>query len=163
MLTLQNQKNNPSTDHPISVHPGLIKLLACKCPRCRQGDMFTHKNPWNLKKTMEMNEYCPVCGQPLNVEVGFYFGSSYISYAITVALSAATFIGFWVLIGFPFLGNRIFYWLSINAIFLLAMQPYLMRVSRTGWLAFFVRYDSDWKIHEPEMPERTNRDQENNW
>jgi ribosomal protein L33 len=163
MLTIQSEKNNsPVTSSPEN-SPGFIKLFACKCPRCRQGDMFTNKNPWNLKKTMEMNEYCPVCGQPLNVEVGFYFGSSYISYALSVALSAATFIAFWVLIGFPFLGNRIFYWLIFNALFLITMQPYLMRIARTGWLAFFVRYDPDWRIHPPEMPERTNKDQENNW
>jgi len=142
---------------------GLLSLLACKCPRCRRGKMFVNNNPWILKQTMKMNEVCPVCSQPFNPEVGFYFGSSYISYALTVALSAATFIAFWLFIGFPFSGNNIFYWLIGNAILLIGMQPYLMRVSRTGWLAFFVRHDADWAIHPPVKPERTNKDQENNW
>jgi hypothetical protein len=50
-----------------------------------------------------------------------------------------------------------------NAILLIGMQPYLMRVSRTGWLAFFVRHDVNWAIHPRVKPERTNKDQENNW
>jgi hypothetical protein len=142
---------------------GILSLLACKCPRCRRGKMFVNDNPWNLKQTMKMNEACPVCDQPFNPEVGFYFGSSYISYTLTVALSAATFVAFWVFIGFPFSGHHIFYWLIGNAILLIGMQPCLMRVSRTGWLAFFVRHNADWAIRLPVKPERTNKDQENNW
>ena len=34
-----------------------------------------------------MNKECPVCGQPTEIEVGFYYGTSYVSYALTVALS----------------------------------------------------------------------------
>jgi endogenous inhibitor of DNA gyrase (YacG/DUF329 family) len=71
--------------------PSILNLFICKCPRCRKGDMFTDKNPWHLKHTMNMNKECPVCGQPLDIEVGFYFGSSYVSYAFTVAISAITF------------------------------------------------------------------------
>jgi hypothetical protein len=125
--------------------------------------MFVHDNPWNLKQTMRMNDVCSVCGQHFNPEPGFYFGSSYISYAITVAISGATFFAYWFFIGFPFLGNHIFYWLIGNAVLLIGIQPYLMRVSRTGWLAFFVRYDADWLIHPPDQPERVNKEQENNW
>ena len=110
-----------------------------------------------------MNDHCPVCQQSFNPEPGFYFGSSYISYALTVAISVVTFVAFWLFIGFPFFENRIIYWLVVNAILLVALQPYLMRVSRTGWLAFFVRYDPDWKTNPPQKPERVNKEQENNW
>jgi hypothetical protein len=41
--------------------------------------------------------------------------------------------------------NRFFYWLGFNAILLVLMQPYLMRLSRTIWLSFFVRYNPHWK------------------
>lgn len=143
--------------------PSMFSLLQCKCPRCRQGDMFESKNPWNLKKTMKMYKECPVCKQPLNIEVGFYYGSSYVSYAFSIAISAATFVAWWLLIGFSVYDNRFFWWLGINATILLLLQPYLMRVARTGWLAFFVRYDKDWRINPPKPLERTNRDQENNW
>jgi uncharacterized protein (DUF983 family) len=146
--------------HKHESKPSVLNLLKCKCPRCRTGDMFQNKNPYILNETMKMNRVCPVCGQPLNIEVGFYFGSSYISYALTVALSVATFIAWWVLIGFSIDDNRIFYWLTFNAVFLLAAQPYLMRVARTGWLAFFVYYDKNWKTNAYSSVERTNEDQE---
>ena len=141
----------------------VLRLLTSKCPRCRKGDMFQNKNPWDLKNTMKMNKECPVCSQRFDVEVGFYFGASYVAYALTVAFSAATFTAWWVLIGFSLYDNRIFYWLTVNAVLLIVMQPYLMRVSRTGWLAFFVRYDKNWRTNPPKPLERTNKDQENNW
>src|SRR4030095_15162976 len=125
--------------------PGALNLLNCKCPRCRKGDMFEDKNPWHLKGTMKMNKACPDCRQPLNIEVGFYYGSSYISYALTVAFSVASFIAWWLLIGFSLEDNRIYYWLATNAVLLIALQPYFMRIARTGWLAFFVHYDKNWK------------------
>src|ERR1041384_7902016 len=96
--------------------------------------MFVVKNPWKLKTTMRMNTECPVCKQPLNIEVGFYYGSGFVSYALTIALSVATFIIWWLTVGISINDNRVFYWLPVNAVFLLILQPYLMRVSRTVWL-----------------------------
>lgn len=143
--------------------PGIGNLFICKCPRCRKGDMFKDKNPWHLKNTMKMHMECPVCGQPLNIEVGFYYGSSYVAYALTLAFSAFTFFAWWLLFGFSLDDNRIFYWLAINAFLMIVLQPYFMRVSRTGWLAFFVRYDKSWKTNPPKPLERTNETQEGNW
>lgn len=143
--------------------PSALNLLKCKCPRCRKGDMFEDPNPWHLKKTMKMNNECPVCGQPMSIEVGFYYGSGFVSYALTVAFSVATFIAWWVLIGFSVDDNRIFYWLGVNAVLLIVLQPYFMRVARTGWLAFFVRYNKNWRTEAPQAIERTNKEQEDNW
>ncbi|HVK46279.1 MAG TPA: hypothetical protein VM488_00515, partial [Pseudobacter sp.] len=112
--------------------PSVFNLLKCKCPRCRQGDMFVSKNPWALKTTMRMYQVCPVCAQPLNIEVGFYYGSSYVSYAFSIAISVATFVAWWVLIGFSVYDNRFFWWLGFNSVVLILLQPYLMRVARTG-------------------------------
>ncbi len=141
--------------------PGILNLANCKCPRCREGNMFTNSNPYNLKETMKMNAYCPVCGQPFNIEVGFYYGSGYISYALTIAWSVTTFVAWWVLIGFSLRDNQIFYWLGFNSLSLVALQPYLMRVSRTGWLAFFVRFDPNWRVNPVIKNERVNDAVEN--
>lgn len=143
--------------------PSFLNVVKCKCPRCRRGEMFIEKNPYKLKKTMKMNENCPVCGQPFDVEVGFYFGSSYVSYALSIALSTVTFVAWWLLIGFSLYDNKIFYWLAFNAVFLIALQPVLMRVARAIWLSFFVRYDMNWRTNLAEKPERINEDQKNNW
>jgi len=110
-----------------------------------------------------MNKECVVCKQPFDIEVGFYYGSSYISYALTVAISFITFMLTWFVFGFSLQDNSLLYWIVSNSIILIVLQPYLMRVSRTGWLAFFVRYDRNWKTNAPKPRERTNKEQENNW
>jgi len=140
-----------------------LQLFTCKCPRCRQGDMFEYSNPYNLKKFMKMNEKCAVCNQVFDIEVGFYYGTSYVSYALTVALSFTTFIAWWLTIGFNLNDNRIFYWLIANSVFLFALQPVFMRLSRTLWLAFFVRYNPKWKQQPAKAPERINAAQMNAW
>lgn len=96
---------------------------------------------------MEMHEKCPVCGQPTEIEVGFYYGTGYVSYALTVALTVATFIAWKVLIGLSFDidDNRIFYWLGTNIVILIVLQPPLMRLSRSLWLSWFVDYEPDYK------------------
>src|SRR3954464_16077383 len=102
-----------------------LSVLDNRCPRCREGHLFVSKNPYALKhhQFMKMNEKCPVCGQPTDIEVGFYYGTSYVSYALTVAFSIVTFILWWMLIGFSIDDNRIFWWLGINAFLLILLQP----------------------------------------
>lgn len=150
----------PQTKEPV---PSVLNVLACKCPRCRKGDMFVVKNPYRLKSTMKMHKVCPVCAQPFDIEVGFYYGSSYVSYALSVAISVASLIAWWLIIGFSFNDNRFFIWIGFNAILLICLQPVLMRIARAIWLAFFVRYDRNWKTNPPKPIERTNDEQANNW
>ena len=52
----------------------------------------------------------------------------------------------WVIIGMGLYDNRIFWWMGFNAIALIALLPWFMKLSRTVWLWFFVRYDPDWRI-----------------
>jgi rRNA maturation protein Nop10 len=124
-----------------------------KCPHCRKGELFKVKNPYRLKTLFDMHDNCPVCGQRTEIEPGFYYGTSYVSYALTVAFSASTFVAWWVLIGISTEDNRIFWWLSINGVFMVLLQPYLMRLSRVMWLSFFVKYDDNWKLQSKEKQE----------
>lgn len=111
-----------------------------------------------------MNKLCPVCGQATEIEVGFYYGTSYVSYALAVAISVATLVAWYVIIGMSTADNRFFYWLIANAVFLILLQPWLMRVSRSLWISWFVKYDPNWKQNEAEdVSERLNADQANNW
>src|SRR6185503_16744698 len=142
----------------------LSSTLGCRCPRCREGRLFKNPMSVNMKKNMEMNKTCPVCGQPTEIEVGFYYGTSYVSYALAVALSLASLTIWWIIIGLSTEDNRFFYWLGFNAVFLLALQPWLMRFSRSLWISWFVKYDADWKTNKPtDVSERLNPDQANNW
>jgi hypothetical protein len=144
--------------------PALLpSLLASKCTRCRRGAMFAVKNPYRLKTTMRMNETCPVCGQPLDLEPGFYYGTNMISYALAVLICITTFFLWWGLIGFSLQDARFFWWIGVNAFLLIALQPPLMRISRTVWLAFFVKYSPRWQ--EGDIVERysVNKEHQNNW
>ena len=162
MNTITDASSRKQT-HKGRTQPNILRLFICKCPRCREGDMFVSTNPWKLKTTMRMHDDCPVCGQPFNLEPGFYYGSSYVSYALSITFSFFTLLMWWLTIGFSTTDNRFFFWMAFNIILLILIQPYLMRVARTGWLAFFVRYDADWPTNPVEQPERVNREQENNW
>jgi hypothetical protein len=123
----------------------LWSLLTMKCPRCRRGAMFSQPNPWKLKEITKMPHNCPECGQPFELEVGFWYGTGYVSYGLSFAISVASFIAWWVVIGMSTQDNRFFWWLGINAFLLIILQPWLMRLSRVVWLYFFVSYDPEYK------------------
>ena len=142
----------------------MASVLSCRCPRCREGKLFKNSTSINMKRNMEMNPSCPVCGQPTEIEVGFYYGTSYVSYALSIALSVASLLAWYLIIGMSTEDSRFFYWLGFNAVFLLALQPWLMRLSRSLWISWFVKYDPEWKFHKPtDVSERMNADQGHNW
>lgn len=141
----------------------LSSVLSCRCPRCREGKLFTHPTQASIKKNLDMPKACPVCGQATEIEVGFYYGTGYVSYALTIALSVSTLVAWWVLIGFGLEDNRFLYWLLSNAVLLLLLQPWLMRLSRSIWISWFVSYDPEWREHEAEAPERINSEHAGNW
>ena len=141
----------------------LSSTFGCYCPRCRKGKLFQHRLSLKLKKNMLMNKYCPVCGQPSEIEVGFYYGTSYVSYVMTVLLSVLSFITWLFTIGMSLNDNRFFYWLGFNAFFLILLQPWLMRLSRSFWISWFIKYDPDWKKNKLEDFERIVPEEMNNW
>ena len=141
----------------------MFSILSNKCPRCRRGYLFVQQNAYKLKGLMHMNEQCPVCGQTTDMEPGFYYGTSYVSYVLGISISVATFIAWWLVIGFSFHDNRFFWWMGINAFLLICLQPPLMRLSRTIWLYFFIHYSPRWKDGDIVKAERVNEDLKNAW
>lgn len=136
-----------------------------KCPRCRHGKLFESDNSYALKNSryIKMNKECPVCGQPTELEVGFYYGTSYVSYALGVAISVTVFVAWWLLLGISIYDNSLFWYLGVNSVLLLGIQPWLMRVSRSLWLSWFVKYDPDWDQKAATKPERIVPEQMGNW
>src|SRR6218665_2148380 len=92
----------------------LASVISCRCPRCREGKLFKNPVSINLNKNMEMYKNCAVCGQATELEVGFYYGTSYVSYAITIAISVFSLIAWWLTIGISIDDNRFFLWLVFN-------------------------------------------------
>jgi uncharacterized protein (DUF983 family) len=125
--------------------------------------MYQLRNTYNLKGFMKMHDRCPVCGQPLDMEPGFYYGTNMVSYTLAVLISVATFFLWWATIGFSLSDKRFFWWIGINAVLLVVLQPPLMRLSRTIWLAFFVPYSPNWDKGDIVGTDRINKDQMSNW
>lgn len=123
-----------------------------KCPRCRRGPMFKEANPFKsltLSHIFNMHEHCPECGQKYDLETGFWYGTGYVSYALAVAVSVTTFVAWLVLIGISTEDNRIFWWLGLNTVLLIIIQPWLMRLSRVIYMRFFVKYDEHYETTKP--------------
>ena len=115
--------------------------------------MFKNSNPFRklkLSHIFDMPDHCPLCQQKYDLESGFWFGTGYVSYALAVAVSATTFIAWLLLVGVSTDDNRIFWWLGSNAILLVVIQPWLMRISRVIYIRFFVRYDEHYEETQPQ-------------
>ena len=126
----------------------LWSILTMRCPRCRRGGMFTDNNPYKklkLSHIFDMPEKCPLCKQKFDLEVGFWYGTGYVSYALTTLLSGITFIIWWILIGISTDDSRIFYWLGFNTLLIIILQPWLMRLSRAVYIYFFIKYDENYE------------------
>jgi uncharacterized protein (DUF983 family) len=141
----------------------VLALLKNKCPRCRRGDLYKYKGSFRIKGLMKMNDKCPVCGQPLDMEPGFYYGTIMISYGLAVLISVLTFVFWYLVVGMSLHDSRFFWWIGANALFLAIMQPPLMRLSRTVWLAFFVKYSPNWYKGDIVQQYNYNKDQMGNW
>ncbi|MFT3703569.1 MAG: DUF983 domain-containing protein [Agriterribacter sp.] len=144
-----------------------FSVLDNRCPRCRRGKLFVNSNPYKLKTTIKMNKECPVCGQPTDIEVGFYYGTAYVSYGLTIGFCLITFIIWWLLFGFSVQRGdyRLLWWCVANGVLLVVLQPFFMRLSRSLWLSWFVKYEPDWK-NKPissETLERIVPEQMDNW
>jgi uncharacterized protein (DUF983 family) len=141
----------------------LLSVLNNKCPRCRRGEMYQLKGAFRIKGLMKMNDRCPVCGQPLDMEPGFYYGTNMISYTLAVLVSGLSFILWVIIIGISLHDSRFFWWIAFNAVLLVFLQPPLMRLSRTVWISFFVPYSPLW--HEGDIVEQfnENKDHQHNW
>ncbi|MFN5324536.1 MAG: DUF983 domain-containing protein [Bacteroidota bacterium] len=84
-----------------------------------------------------MHENCKECGLSFKQEPGYYFGAMYVSYAINVALMVSVWVAFLVLDGSDF---NIGWMIAVSVALGLVMTPFTFRISRLGWINFFVSY-----------------------
>ena len=105
-----------------------------------------------------MPTHCPECGQLFELEVGFWYGTAYISYAVTVLFCGFSFVLWLLTIGFSLTDNRFYWWMGINGVLLVVLQPYFMRLSRAMYLYFFVSYNDDYKNAAPKTFDYSSED-----
>jgi uncharacterized protein (DUF983 family) len=118
----------------------IYSVFTNTCPVCHEGQVFTHKNFFNLKQFDKMHINCPVCEHKNEKEPGFFYGAMFVSYGLMVGLFLVSFVTFvWglkvkmshYLIGFPFL--------------VLLFTPLVYRTSRLIWMNFFTGYKGNKK------------------
>lgn len=118
----------------------LAALLSCRCPRCREGQMFSHPAS-NLLRFNRMNKECPHCFVRLEPEPGFYQGAMYVSYGFTVMLMIIIGMLLYYLAGDP---NE---WVYIGVVIavMLILVPLNYRYSRALYLYLFggIKYRPD--------------------
>ena len=89
-----------------------------------------------------MHERCSNCGFKYQIEPSFFYGAMYVSYAITVALSIATFLILYLL-GLGFIN------IFIGIILVLILfTPFTLRLARLIYSNLFIGYDPDYRNEE---------------
>lgn len=117
-----------------------LSMLNKRCPNCHRGNLFTNKSIFPLGKMLDMPEHCPVCGQKYEIELGFWYGTGYVSYALSVGLIATLAVVFALTVGFSWNNNSVYYFIGIMVGAMVVLQPLIMRYSRVLYIYFFVKY-----------------------
>jgi len=129
------QHEHVATNHLLT--PTLGDFFRGKCPRCGQGKVFVSANLFNLRKMAAMHDHCDHCQLEFSPETGFYWGATYMSYAITVAFSCFTFAISTALFGF--MKSLSLNYVLVNGILLVLFSPVFFRFSRLSWLWIFYK------------------------
>lgn len=103
-------------------------IITEKCPKCSEGQVFYKKGNPLLFQMPRMHQHCPNCGHKFEKETGYFFGSMYVSYALTVAEMIAFF-----LIAFLFTKSIITIIIGI-AVMSVLLSTYNFRLSRMIWI-----------------------------
>jgi len=114
----------------------LTSILQAKCPRCREGNMFTNKNLYS-RQFSNMHKNCTCCGQTFEPEPGFYYGAMYVSFG----LSTGIFLGVIVVLNFLVTEITMAMVLIAVVIIVLGLLPVMFRLSRAVWINIFIHYE----------------------
>ena len=115
----------------------LKSILTFHCPKCRKGNLFQTGSLIRPGSLFKMHTHCPHCHQSFEPEPGFYFGAMFVSYAINTAL----FIAAWVVLIFIYPAYSLSLLLGLLTAVVILGLPFTFRLSRSIWLAIFVRFD----------------------
>jgi uncharacterized protein (DUF983 family) len=116
----------------------LYSITTNTCPKCQEGSFFKTSNPYDLHNFDKINSSCPYCRESFQREPGFYIGSMYISYALSVALTVSVFVLF-VLV----LDLDIYVVLGGLIPLIIILFPVFFRKARIIWLNIFVKYNPE--------------------
>lgn len=99
----------------------LSAVLAQRCPRCREGEVFSG--------ILDMHRACPSCGHVFEREHGYFVGAMVVSYAIGVIAYGGLTLALWLGVGMS-----VELALVAGALSLIAAAPVIVRYSRVIWM-----------------------------
>lgn len=106
-----------------------LTAIRLRCPQCHGGELF--------RGLLSMNETCPQCGLKFEPEPGFYLGSIYANYAMTVLIATGAYLYFVFVAG----GNKdIVIWCC--AAFTVLFPLWFFRYARSIWLSLMYQVNS---------------------
>lgn len=117
-------------------------VVQCKCPRCRQGDIFSGRMYSFSFRGQITNEYCPHCSLRFEREPGFFYVSMFVSYAMSCAEMIAASVAAYIL-GLPLTYESLWYYVGILLVTVFLLTPINYRYSRVillHWLTPGLHY-----------------------
>lgn len=114
----------------------VYNIVAMKCPRCQQGDLY--RTPLAKGKIYDMYTHCPVCNLKYDLEPGFFWGAMYVGYAFSSGALLIT--ALLCLMVFDLSLPVTYGILGVTAVIGVA---YNARVARAVWLNMYVDYDPE--------------------
>lgn len=106
-------------------------IITEKCPVCGKGHVFAKKGNPLLLQMPVMNKHCKVCGHRFEREPGYFFGSMFVSYAVTVAEMILFF-----LLAYQFIDSFITI-IVLIALLSVLLSTFNFRLSRMIWIYMF--------------------------
>ncbi|MNL35896.1 hypothetical protein D3C87_1579550 [compost metagenome] len=119
----------------------LDAVIQCKCPRCREGEIFSRKM-YSLKG-QGANEFCPVCNLRFEREPGYYYVAMFVSYAMNVAEMITIAVAAYIF-GLELVYENLWLYAGIILLGVLLLAPFNYRYSRVilmHWLTPGLGYD----------------------
>ncbi len=114
-----------------------------KCPRCHIGDLYATPT-FSMKRSFFMYSRCPHCGQPYELESGFWYGAMFMSYIAAATVIFGGFSLFYFVLGIGAVWS-----FGLATILTLTLYVWIFRISRSSWINFFVAYDPKYKEKSP--------------
>jgi uncharacterized protein (DUF983 family) len=118
----------------------LEAIVLCKCPRCRQGDLF--EKGFGFPKA---RKNCPVCGVRYEKEPDFFQGAMYVGYAFSVAL--------FIVVGFTtfyvFDDPEPWVYIAVIVPLVLVLSPLNLRYSKSLFIHLFGDFEYEPEKYEP--------------
>jgi len=114
----------------------LYSILFLKCPKCHKGK-FLESHPYDLSSLNKVKDRCPKCDLNYKIEPSFYYGSMYVSYAVSIAVAVGAYV--LTLIFSIELGIAGLFGVVVGALALTI--PWIGAVSKSIWANIFINYD----------------------